>query len=36
LCALSKNYALSEIVEMVKTGSSKWIKTKGKTHRDFY
>lgn len=32
LCVLSKNIMLSKMVEQVKTGSSKWIKTKG----DFY
>jgi REP element-mobilizing transposase RayT len=36
LCALSKNYALNKIVEIIKTGSSKWIKTKGEAYRDFY
>jgi REP element-mobilizing transposase RayT len=36
LCALSKNYALNKIVEIIKTGSSKWIKTKGEVYRNFY
>ena len=36
LCALSKNYALNKIIEMIKIGSSKWIKTKGGIYNDFY
>lgn len=36
LFSLSKNYALKKIVEEVKKGSSKWMKTnKGANNRDF-
>ena len=35
LFGLSKNHALSKIVEEVKRGSSKWIKTKGPDFRTF-
>jgi REP element-mobilizing transposase RayT len=35
LFGLSKNHALSKIVEEVKRGSSKWIKTKGPDFRAF-
>ena len=36
LFALSKNHALKKVVEEVKKGSSKWIKTKGSAFIDFY
>ena len=36
LFSLSKNYALAKVVEEIKTGSSKWIKTKGTEFRGFY
>lgn len=36
LFSLSKNHALSKIVEHVKKGSSKWIKTKGAAFADFF
>jgi REP element-mobilizing transposase RayT len=35
LLCLSKNHALSKVVEQVKKGSSKWIKTQGKRYSDF-
>jgi putative transposase len=34
--ALSKNFALKKVVEEVKKGSSKWIKTKGPSFADFH
>ena len=36
LYAHSKNLSLSKVVEEVKTGSSKWIKTKGAEYSGFY
>ena len=36
LFSLSKNHALKKIVEEVKKGSSKWMKTEGTKNRDFY
>ena len=36
LFSLSKNHALKKIVEEVKKGSSKWMKTDGAKNRDFY
>ncbi len=36
LFSLSKNYALKTIVEEVKKGSSKWIKTQGSSFQNFY
>src|SRR5437868_2804967 len=33
---LSKNHALSKVVEEVKRGSSKWIKTQGPEFAEFY
>lgn len=36
LFSLSKNHALKKIVEEVKKGSSKWMKTDGTTNRDFH
>lgn len=35
LFMLSKNVALAEVVEEVKKGSSKWIKTQGSEFRNF-
>src|SRR5262245_40052160 len=36
LFCLSKNHALSKVVEEVKKGSSRWIKTKGKRYANFH
>jgi REP element-mobilizing transposase RayT len=36
LCMLSKNIALVKLVEELKSHSSKWIKSKGKSYEDFY
>jgi REP element-mobilizing transposase RayT len=36
LFCLSKNVALKDVVEEVKKGSSKWIKTKGREFSDFH
>jgi len=36
LFRLSKNHALSKVVEHVKKGSSKWIKTQGSRYADFH
>lgn len=36
LCCLSKNVALAKVVEEVKKGSSKWIKTQGDEFGQFY
>lgn len=36
LCLLSKKITLIELVEKVKSNSSKWIKTKGSQYEDFY
>jgi REP element-mobilizing transposase RayT len=36
LCALSRKHALAEVVEDVKKGSSKWVKTKGPGLENFY
>ncbi len=36
LFSLSKNHALKKIVEEVKKGSSKWMKTDGPKNNDFY
>jgi REP element-mobilizing transposase RayT len=36
LFSLSKNHALKRIVEEVKKGSSKWMKTEGSRNRDFH
>jgi putative transposase len=33
---LSKNHALCEVIESVKKDSSKWIKTKTRTYRNFH
>ena len=35
LCVMSKNIALSKLVEEVKRHSSRWIKTKGERYRQF-
>jgi hypothetical protein len=32
---LSKNHALAKVVEEIKRGSSKWVKTQGKEFLDF-
>ena len=36
LFCLSKNHALAKVVEEVKKGSSKWLKTQGNEFRDFH
>jgi putative transposase len=36
LFSLSKNHALKTVVEEVKKGSSKWMKTEGPQNKDFY
>jgi REP element-mobilizing transposase RayT len=36
LCLLSKNLALARLVEEFKTGSSKWLKTKGQEFQSFH
>ena len=36
LFCLSKNHSLSKLVEQVKTGSSKWIKTQGERYSAFH
>lgn len=36
LFSLSKTHALVEVIEKLKKGSSKWIKTKGPAFRAFY
>jgi len=36
LCLLSKKVALVNLVETIKSSSSKWIKTKGKAYSEFY
>ena len=35
-CLLSKKVAQIKLLEEVKTGSSKWVKTKGPRYNDFY
>ena len=36
LFVLSKNHALAKVIEEVKKGSSKWLKTQGSEFRDFH
>ena len=36
LCNLSRTLALANVVEEIKTGSSKWLKTKGPEFRTFH
>jgi REP element-mobilizing transposase RayT len=36
LCLLSRKLAIKDLIEQSKTGTSKWIKTKGPEYRDFY
>ncbi len=36
LCMLSKKITLMQLVEKVKSNSSKWVKTKGKAYQNFY
>jgi putative transposase len=36
LCMLSKKITLIKLVEIVKSDSSRWIKTKGKDYSNFY
>jgi REP element-mobilizing transposase RayT len=36
LCLLSRKIALMSLLEVVKSNSSKWIKTKGVGYEDFY
>jgi hypothetical protein len=33
---MAKNLSIGKIVEEIKTGSSKWIKTKGIKYQEFY
>jgi REP element-mobilizing transposase RayT len=35
LCSLSRTQTVAHVIEKVKTGSSKWIKTKGVEYRSF-
>jgi REP element-mobilizing transposase RayT len=35
LCIMSKNIALSKLIEEIKRNSSRWIKTKGKHYKNF-
>jgi putative transposase len=34
-CTLSRTLAISKLIEEIKTGSSKWIKTKGEQYAEF-
>lgn len=34
-CSLSRTMAISKLIEEIKTGSSKWMKTKGDRYTDF-
>lgn len=36
LCMLSRKLAIMDLIETVKTDTSKWIKTKGADYRQFY
>ena len=36
LCALGKTISASKLIEEIKTSTSKWIKTKDNSFRDFY
>ena len=36
LCTLSKNILQTKLLEEIKKGSSKWIKTQGEKYRNFY
>ena len=36
LCLLSQKIALMDLIEQIKSHSSKWIKTKGKQYENFY
>ena len=36
LCMLSKQITISNLLEKIKTNSSKWIKTKGEAFKNFY
>jgi putative transposase len=36
LCQLSRKIAIMDLIEEIKTSSSKWIKTKGTSYRDFH
>jgi putative transposase len=36
LCLLSRKIRVMDLIEEVKTSSSKWIKTKGSHYQDFY
>ncbi len=36
LFCLSKNHALAKVIEEIKKGSSKWLKTQGQEFRDFH
>ncbi|MBI2191406.1 MAG: transposase [Planctomycetes bacterium] len=36
LCNLSRTHSMAQVIEEIKTSSSKWIKTKGEAYRDFH
>lgn len=36
LCIMSKNITLADLLEELKRNSSKWIKTKGETYKEFF
>ena len=36
LCQLSRKIKVMDLIEEVKTSSSKWIKTKGRSYKDFH
>jgi len=36
LCVVAKNLSIGKVVEEIKTGSSKWIKTKDPKYKEFY
>jgi REP element-mobilizing transposase RayT len=36
LCQLSRKVAIMDLIEEIKTSSSKWIKTKGASYREFH
>jgi putative transposase len=36
LCLLSRKVTIAKLVEEIKTSTSRWIKTKGESYRDFF
>ena len=36
LCSLSKKHAMSDVIVKIKTGTSRWIKTKNEMFKNFY